>query len=404
MMVFRRGVLGPMQATAARRVAIALLGSSVVFGTDVCTSVAQAPPTQNPPPQSSDSQPGRLTAAELDKLTAPIALYPDALLAQMLPAAAYPVDIVRAQRWIDSNRAAVNTRDFGDADKQDWDVSVKSMVRFPDLVKKMSDDLEWTTDIGQAFVAQPKDLSESIQRLRKQAKQAGSLKATPEQRVVEQGDTIVIQPTKPDTIYVPQYNPTTEYTTSGVAPLVTFGAGVLLGAVIASNNHPWDWYRGYVYPPMWIPPAAHPPGYYPRPPGYNPPGYNPPGYRPGVNPPGYNPPGYGPGQPWRPDPYRYRPAATPRTLVAQTPNTPPTVNPRPATPPAARPASVAPKPAQRPHAGQPAVHQRTGAQRTVFDHAGNTGRTEAFRHRGASSRGAAGLGERGSGRSHGGRR
>ncbi|HEX2886635.1 DUF3300 domain-containing protein, partial [Vineibacter terrae] len=374
---------------------------SVVFGTDVCTSVAQAPPTQNPPPQSPESQPGLLTATELDELTAPVALYPDALLAQMLPAAAYPLDIVRAQRWIDSNKAALEKRDFSAADKQDWDVSVKSMVRFPDLVKKMNDDLEWTTDIGQAFVAQPKDLSDSIQRLRRQARQAGSLKPTPEQRVVEQGDTIVIQPAKPDTLYVPQYNPTTVYATSAVAPVVTFGAGVLLGAVIASNSHPWDWHRGYVYPPVWIPPTAFPPSYYPRPPGYNPPGYNPPGYRPGLNPPGYNPPGYGPGQPWRPDPDRYRPAAAPRTQVA---HMPPAMSPRPATLPAARPASVAPKPAQRPHASQPAARQRTGAQRTVFDHAGDTGRTEAFRHRGASSRSAAGLGERGGRRPPGGNR
>ncbi len=402
-------MVGSIRATAARRVAIALLTSSVVFGTDVRTSVAQAPSIPNPPPQSSESQPGRLTATELDELTAPVALYPDALLAQMLPAAAYPLDIVRAQRWIDGNKAALDKRDFSGADKQDWDVSVKSMVRFPDLVKKMSDDLEWTTDIGQAFVAQPKDLSDSIQRLRQQARQAGSLKPTPEQRVVEQGDTIVILPAKPDTVHVPQYNPTTVYTTSAVAPVVTFGAGVLLGAVIASNSHPWDWHRGYVYPPVWIPPAAYPPGYYPRPPGsyprppgYNPPGYNPPGYRPGLNPPGYNPPGYGPGQPWRPDPDRYRPVATPRAQVA---HTPPAMSPRPATPPAARPASVAPKPAQRPHAGKPAAQQqRTGAQRTVFDHAGNTGRTEAFRHRGASSRSAAGLGERGGRGPHGGRR
>jgi hypothetical protein len=382
---------------AATRAAVALLSGSLALGTALNTSVAQTQPSAkssaSPPPSEVFSAPQQalLTAAQLDHLMAPIALYPDALLAQMLPASAYPLDIIRAKRWLDKNKPAADKRDFTDADKQDWDVSVKSMIRFPDLIRKMSDELEWTTDIGEAFVAQPKDVSASIQRLRKMAKQAGALKPTPEQHVEDRADTIVIQPAKADTIYVPQYDSTTVYTSSTTAPLLAFATGVVLGAIIADDD-PWDWHRGYVYPPVWIPPAAHPPRYHPRPPGYNPPGYNPPGYNPpGHNPPAYRPPGV---HPWQPDPYRYRPSQR----LVQAATAPMTPIASPPVPPPRQPASPAA------HLKAQASHGPASPAATMFDHAGNTHRTNAFRQRGGSSRHAAGLKGEGRGAHAGGHR
>ena len=103
------------------------------------------------------------TREELEKLLAPIALYPDPLLAQMLPASAYPVQIVQAQRWLDKNKALVAKNDYSGIDNQNWDPAVKALARFPDVIKMMSADLDWTTDLGDAEVNQPQDVAEVIQ-------------------------------------------------------------------------------------------------------------------------------------------------------------------------------------------------------------------------------------------------
>jgi hypothetical protein len=187
---------------------------------------------------------------ELEKLLAPIALYPDPLLAQMLPASAYPVQIVQAQRWLDKNKALVAKNDYSGIDNQNWDPAVKALARFPDVIKTMSADLDWTTDLGDAEVNQPQDVAEVIQNLRAKAEAAGTLKTTDQQTVerietsapsgagAPQGSTapqaeasyISIQPTDPSTVYVPTYDPAAVYQPySGVAPLLGFGAGSLWG-------------------------------------------------------------------------------------------------------------------------------------------------------------------------------
>ena len=152
---------------------------------------------------------------ELEKLLAPIALYPDPLLAQMLPASAYPVQLVQAQRWLDKNKDAAAKNDFSGVDNQNWDPAVKALLRFPTVIKKMSEDLDWTTDLGDAVVNQPKDVADTIQLLRAKAAQAGSLKTTPQQVVTttKQADrqVIVIQPADPDVIFVPTYDPVAVY-------------------------------------------------------------------------------------------------------------------------------------------------------------------------------------------------
>ena len=134
-------------------------------------SAKSAPQPEAPAPQAP-----KFTQAELEKLLAPIALYPDALLAQLLPAAAYPLDIVQAERWLDKNKTAVAKQDFSGADAEDWDPSVKAMLRFPAVLKKLSDDLDWTTSLGDAIVNQPQDVANVIQLLRDKAQKAGTLK------------------------------------------------------------------------------------------------------------------------------------------------------------------------------------------------------------------------------------
>jgi hypothetical protein len=207
---------------------------------------------------------------ELEKLLAPIALYPDPLLAQMLPASAYPVQIVQAQRWLDKNKALVAKNDYSGIDNQNWDPAVKALARFPDVIKTMSADLDWTTDLGDAEVNQPKDVAEVIQDLRAKAEAAGTLKTTDQQTVerveasapseagAPQGSTapqagpsyISIQPTDPSTVYVPTYDPAAVYQPySGVAPLLGFGAGIAVGALW--NNNYWNWGTGAIYPPTW---------------------------------------------------------------------------------------------------------------------------------------------------------
>ena len=132
----------------------------------------------NSRPKNSD-----FTREELEKLLAPIALYPDPLLAQMMPASAYPVQIVQAQRWLDKNKALVANNDYSGIDNQNWDPAVKALARFPDVIKMMSADLDWTTDLGDAEVNQPQDVAEVIQDLRAKAEAAGTLKTTDQQTV-----------------------------------------------------------------------------------------------------------------------------------------------------------------------------------------------------------------------------
>jgi hypothetical protein len=213
--------------------------------------------TETPPAAGQAEQPqaNRFTREELRKLLAPIALYPDALLAQLLPASAYPLEIVQAHRWLDKNQALVAKNDFSGIDKQKWDPAVKAMARFPEVMTKMSEDIPWTTDLGDAIVNQPQDVADVIQELRREAENSGALKTTAEQTVktvassTSQGEktAIVIQPTNPATMYVPTYDPNAVYygASSVVAPLLTFGTGIALGALATAAY--WNWGTGAIY-------------------------------------------------------------------------------------------------------------------------------------------------------------
>jgi len=159
-------------------------------------------------------------------MLAPIALYPDALLAQMLMAASYPLEVVEAARWSQANPALKGDAALAAVKDESWDVSVKSLTAFPQVLAMMNSKLDWTQKIGDAMIAQQSDVAASVQRLRAQAVTAGNLKTTPQQTVTTQpapasstgapADTtgaIVIEPANPDTIYVPSYNPSWAYGT-----------------------------------------------------------------------------------------------------------------------------------------------------------------------------------------------
>jgi len=151
--------------------------------------------------------------AELDQMLAPIALYPDALLAQIFVASTYPLEVVQAGRFVQQNKDLKGEKLMAAAKDKEWDPSVKAMLSFPDVLLMMSDKLEWTEKLGDAFLDQQKDVMASVQRLRKKAQEAGNLKTTKEQTVVVEKETkvIVIQSASPEVVYVPTYNPTVVY-------------------------------------------------------------------------------------------------------------------------------------------------------------------------------------------------
>jgi hypothetical protein len=288
-----------------------------------------------PPP----SAPAQLSETDLEKLAEPIALYPDPLLAVVLPASVYPLEVVQAARFVQ------DTNNIPQLDNQPWDSNVIAVAKYPVVIQKMNDDLQWTIQLGNAFADQPADLMNAIQTLRAKAQDAGTLKSSPEQvvtvtnavveryyesQIVYVTNTIVeIQPANPQIVYVPVYNPVYVY----YPPPGYIYNPVFIGFRVVITPYRCNWYYGGIYvgggggvvvwggrgpyhppyypcPPGYRPPAYYPPpGYRPPPPGYRPPGYPPPGYRP----PGTYPPGGRPGGPttlpanntqWKPDPNR----------------------------------------------------------------------------------------------------
>jgi uncharacterized membrane protein YgcG len=169
------------------------------------------PPVQSPAPPADQPQPSHLTPEQLQQLVAPIALYPDALVAQILAASAYPTQIVEAERFLQAN-PDLQGKDLGDAvDKQDWDPSVKSLTQFPTVLANMDKNLTWTSELGDANYNQQADVMNAIQYMRRKAKEAGHLETTPQQTVTTEGDDIDIAPTDPQVVYVPVYDPDVIY-------------------------------------------------------------------------------------------------------------------------------------------------------------------------------------------------
>ena len=226
---------------------------------------AQAPATASVAPAPSPS--AAFKKEELEQLVAPIALYPDPLVAQILMASTYPLEVLLAARWSKAN-PGVKGQALEDAmQKETWDPSVKSLTAFPQVLAMMNDKLDWMQKLGDAFLAQQKDVLDSVQRLRTKADQAGNLKTTKEQTVSkeqERGTTIIkIEPADPQTLYVPVYDPTVVYGPWPYpayppyyyypyypygwypgAPWVGFAAGIIIGAALWGGC---NWGGGGVY-------------------------------------------------------------------------------------------------------------------------------------------------------------
>ena len=231
-------------------------------------------PTESAPPQPTPA-PAAKPLTDLESLVAPIALYPDQLLAELLVASTYPLEVVQAARWLETKP------DLATLSSKDWDASIMRLTAVPQVVKMMNDHLDWTTQLGDTFLAKPSEVMDAIQKLRKRATDSGFLKDTPEQKVtaktvsaeqpaegtwategtsaesggatikatpaVMKREVITIEPAKADTVYVPQYNPETVYQ-APLAPPPTTDTSYAYPATTVANTYPS---------------AAPAPGYYP---------------------------------------------------------------------------------------------------------------------------------------------
>lgn len=222
------------------------------------TELAQG---QQAPAPTQDTA-AKISPDQLDSLVAPIALYPDPMLSQTLVASTYPLEIVQLKQWLDQHK---DLKDKALADavaKQDWDPSIQALAGLPEVVKLLSENVKWTTDLGNAFLAQQSDVMDAVQRMRKKAKDSGNLKNSEQQKVetktVENKQVIVVEQANPQVVYVPSYNPTVVY---GAPPAyayppiaypppgyyaagmaISFGVGVAMGAMWGGG---WGYHCGW---------------------------------------------------------------------------------------------------------------------------------------------------------------
>jgi hypothetical protein len=229
-------------------------------------SAAPRPEPQAAATQAAATQPAKIPADQLDALVAPIALYPDNLLSQTLVASTYPLEIIQLQQWLEKDKGlSKDQKKLAEAvKKQPWDPSIQAMAALPDLVKRLADDVQWTTDLGNAFLAQQSDVMDAVQRMRAKAQNKGALQSNQQQnvetQVVESKQVIVIQQSNPQVIYVPSYDPVyvygppvypyppiyyPAYSTGAVvaASAISFGVGMAIGAAWGGGG--WGWGCGW---------------------------------------------------------------------------------------------------------------------------------------------------------------
>ncbi len=212
---------------------------------------------QESAPQGANGYAGQgapLSAEELQQLVAPIALYPDALVAQVLGAATFPDQITYAADWLQQNKNLTGQALMKTVNTQNWEPSVKALTQFPSVLDNMAKNLSWTSALGEAYANQPTDVMSAVQVLRAKAKAAGNLQSGSQIKVVQESpQVIVIQPANPQVVYVPQYNPTVVYGTTYVVPgytappvgaaVLAFGTGIAVGAMMSGGCCGW----GYSY-------------------------------------------------------------------------------------------------------------------------------------------------------------
>ncbi len=240
---------------AARR---GLVGVLILLLAAPPGAMAQLPPSS--PPLAADAPaPPTFRQEELDQLLAPIALYPDALLAQILMAATYPLEVVLAARWVNAHPEVKGPQLEAAMQQQYWDPSVRSLTAFPQVLAMMDANMEWTQRLGEAFLAQQPDVMATVQILRAKAQAAGYLQTTPQQAVIVEPQVIRIEPVTPQIIYVPVYDPTVVYGPWWYpayppyywyppgyvfgASVFSFGIGLGVGAVLWGG---FDWHHHHV--------------------------------------------------------------------------------------------------------------------------------------------------------------
>jgi hypothetical protein len=233
-------------------------GRVTLMGTLLLLAVAPVW-SQSPPPAGAAPEAPVFSQSDLEQIVAPIALYPDSLMLQIMMASTYPLEIVQAHRWLQANPGLSGDKLEAALKDEDWDPSVKSLCGFPELVKRFNDNLDWTKDMGDAFLAQQNDLLNAVQAMRAKASEAGSLKTTEQQTVIVREEVIIIEPADPQVVYVPTYYPSVVYGSSWVYPwrypvvyspppagwawrATTFAAGMWAGAALYSHcdwNNNW---------------------------------------------------------------------------------------------------------------------------------------------------------------------
>jgi hypothetical protein len=278
------------------------------------TSMGEARPgAQTANPSGSQQGYAPLTPEELDGLVAPIALYPDALVAQILGAATFPDQVTDADGWLRQNSKLTGESLMKAVDRQAWDPAVKALTQFPSVLDNLAKNLAWTSALGEASALQQQDVMAAVQRMRAKAYAAGNLKSGAQIKVIQESpQTIIIQPANPQIVYVPTYNPTVVYGTPVVVRgysaasmaavgILSFGVGIAVGSTMHGGCCGWGWggwgtnwhsstviYNRNVYVGNSYWRGGYNGGYRPGYPGYRP-GYPAnPGYRPGY--PGYRPP------------------------------------------------------------------------------------------------------------------
>jgi hypothetical protein len=234
-----------------RRLGAALLSAALLFAAAPPDVLAQAPPADQGPATSTYTP---QSPEQLQQLVAPIALYPDSLVGAILPAATFPEQIVEADRWVQANPGLAADDLARAVNQQPWDASVKALTAFPAVLGNMDQNLSWTSSLGEAYYNQPQDVMAAVQVLRRSAEAAGTLQGTPEQDVTTEGSDIDIEPTDPDVVYVPEYDPWAVY---GIAieawpgwydypgvwyggPYLSFGIGSPIGFY---RGYSWGWHH-----------------------------------------------------------------------------------------------------------------------------------------------------------------
>src|ERR1700726_2642056 len=256
MNILRLGA-GLSRPRLGKQVLVSLLSFALLFATLPPNLAAYQQDSQEPAQDSQNGQAStytQQTPEQLQQLVAPIALYPDSLVAQVLAASTFPEQVVEADRWVQENPDLKGDALGHAVDQQPWDPSVKALTAFPSVLGNMDKNLSWTSSLGDAYYNQQQDVMDAVQVMRQRAEEAGNLKSTPQQNVTTQDSTIEIEPANPEFVYVPAYDPWLVYGGPIVAwpgwypypgiwyegPYLSFGVGFGIGYF---GGFGWGWNR-----------------------------------------------------------------------------------------------------------------------------------------------------------------